>query len=114
MTESYNLICNICDYKTNIENSMTDHLKSNAHQYKKRGVTGKKVYTCDHCDYTTPNKNNFTMHTLNNHSSQEQRKTGFTYYCHTCDTGMMSTSSFKLHNKTKRHALLNENNTKNE
>ena len=47
-------------------------------------------------------------HKLNNHSTKEERKKEFKYYCVVCDFGVFTESSFEKHKETIRHKRLNK------
>jgi len=64
-------------------------------------------YKCELCDYENVNKNNYLTHKLNNHSTKDQRKITFKYYCDKCDFGVFTESMINQHNETKRHKRLN-------
>ena len=65
-------------------------------------------YKCDKCEYITNTKLNIKTHTLNNHSSKEEKKTGFKFYCDKCDFGVFTETSFNLHLNTKKHKMKSE------
>jgi hypothetical protein len=54
------------------------------------------------------NKNNFMTHKLNNHSTKEERKKEFKYYCEACDFGVFTESSYEKHKNSLRHKRLNK------
>lgn len=66
--------------------------------YKKTKLKEKEHYNC----------NNFMTHKLNNHSTKEERKQEFKYYCETYDFGVFTESSFEKHKDTIRHKRLNK------
>ena len=68
----------------------------------------KEIFNCSECEYTTINKNNYLTHKLNNHSTKEDRKNQFKYYCETCDFGVFTESTFEKHKNTLRHTRLNK------
>ena len=45
----------------------------------------KTLYKCNKCSFETYNKNNYLNHILNNHSTKEERKEKFKFYCECCD-----------------------------
>jgi len=107
--DQYKYYCEKCNYMTNIKNSMNLHNKSILHL---TGVAGKrnlkendekKIYKCEKCEFMTKNKNNYIVHKLNNHSTKEERKEQYKYYCELCDFGVLSESLFKKHEETKSH-----------
>ena len=105
----YKYYCEKCNYGTDIKNSINLHNKSLLHL---TGVAGKrnikeedkkKIYECKDCDFITKNKNNYFVHKLNNHSTKEERKEQYKYYCELCDFGVLSESLFEKHKETKTH-----------
>ena len=48
------------------------------------------------------------LHILNNHSTKEERKTGFKYYCEYCNYGNFAKTSYDTHLNTKKHKLIVE------
>ncbi len=107
--DNYKYVCEQCNYKTNIRHSLLQHNETELHktgERKKKPIKIKEEYKCDKCDYISTNKNNYITHKLNNHSSQEERKKQFKYYCEKCDFGVFTESSIKKHNITIRHLRL--------
>jgi hypothetical protein len=43
------------------------------------------------------------VHNLTQHSSKEERKINFKYYCDKCDFGTYADILFTRHNETKKH-----------
>lgn len=54
------------------------------------------------------------LHMLNNHSSKDERKEKFKYYCEICDYGTFGKSSFEKHKKSEKHKLIENYALKNE
>jgi hypothetical protein len=105
----YKYFCNKCNYGTDVKNSMALHNKSQLHI---TGIAGKrnikseeekKIYKCEQCDYLSKNKNNYLVHKLNNHSTKEERKKEYKYYCEYCDFGVLSKSLYAKHIETITH-----------
>ena len=71
-------------------------------------IKEKELFSCDKCDFSSTNKNNYLTHKLNNHSTKEERKQQFKYYCDTCDVGVFSETSFNNHKETIRHKRFNK------
>ena len=62
------------------------------------------THQCEKCDYnSTTHIYNFKTHVLNNHSTLEEKKAGFTYYCECCDYGIFSKDNFDKHLLSKKH-----------
>jgi len=88
---------------------MTLHNKSVLH---KTGTAGKrntksadeiKMYKCDNCEFITKNKSNYLVHKLNKHSTKEERKKEYKYYCELCDFGVFGKSLYDTHLETSTH-----------
>jgi len=71
-------------------------------------LENKVSYKCTNCVYTTTNNVNILLHKLNNHSTMEERKKGFKYYCELCNFGVFAESTFELHKKSKSHIRISE------
>lgn len=99
-------ICDKCHYQTHLLDSYKKHCKTGLHKTGKRKPRSDKLadnYKCDKCNYLTTAKLNLKTHVLNNHSSKEERKCGFKYYCEKCDLGVFTATSFKNHTETQKH-----------
>ena len=72
----------------------------------KKRPENKVVHVCKKCGHTTANKTNYKVHYLNSHASLEERIAQYSYYCKTCNFGVMSESLYKTHLKTKKHKRL--------
>ena len=87
------------------------HCETELHKTGERGkklIKEKEIFSCDKCDFSSTNKNNYLTHKLNNHSTKEERKQQFKYYCDICDVGVFSESSFNNHKETIRHKRFNK------
>ena len=108
-------ICEKCNYGTNYKSQWRNHLKTVLHKTGKRKTRTDKKYPdkCPKCDYKPTTNTNMKLHTLNNHSTREERKNEFKYYCEYCDYGTFATTIYNKHIQTKRHNhlkdLANEN-----
>ena len=105
----YKFFCEQCNYGTNIRYSLIQHNETELHrtgQRKKKLIKIKEEYKCTDCEYKSTNKNNYLTHKLNNHSTKEERKKEFKYYCEICDFGVFTESSLEKHKLTLRHIRL--------
>lgn len=105
-SSEYTYICGKCNYKTNLKNSFDKHCLSVLHKTGKRKTRKDKLcdeYSCSDCNYSTTVKVNFTMHRLNNHSTIEEKKKYFTYYCDLCNFGTFGKTFYDKHLQTKKH-----------
>jgi len=104
----YIFVCEKCNYKVNLKSSYEKHLLSVLHKTGKRKIRcDKKIksFKCEICGYTTTIKYNYNCHVLNNHSTKDERKEKFKYYCEKCDFGCFVKSGFETHKKTKSHIM---------
>jgi len=108
MEEQYKYNCEKCNYKTNLKYSWTQHCNTTLHKTGKRKVRKDRIqenYKCSKCNYITTNNNNYLTHILNNHSTKEEKKNKFKFYCETCDFGVFVKSAYDKHIKTKKHNM---------
>ena len=106
--KQYKYSCDKCSYYTNTKLSFDRHVKSTLHitgQRKIRTDKLNKIFKCDKCNYETKNEYNNKTHYLNNHSTNEERKLQFTFYCEKCDFGCFTQSSYNIHIETKKHNI---------
>ena len=103
--------CEKCKYGTDIRYSLIQHNNTELHKTGSRGkkqIKVKEEFKCNDCNYKSLNKNNYLTHKLNNHSTKEERKQQFKYYCDICDVGVFSETSFNNHKETIRHKRFNK------
>ena len=111
MTDNNKFICEKCNYKTNIKSLILQHYETELHKTGERGkklIKEKKIFSCDKCYFSSTNKNNYLTSKLNNHSTKEERKQQFKYYCDNCDFGVFTESSLEIHKHSLRHNRLNK------
>lgn len=104
--ETYKYICEKCNYKHNSKTNYEQHCKTKLHLGTERKTRSDKLgleYKCEKCEYKTTNKNNYLTHSLNNHSTKENRKQEFKYYCDACDFGVFVESCYNKHIVSKNH-----------
>jgi len=63
----------------------------------------KEPTKCAHCDYSTKNSTTLKTHLLNNHSTREERKSEFKFFCECCDYGSFYENFINVHNETAKH-----------
>ena len=110
MNETYKFNCEKCKYATNIRYSLIQHNRTELHKTGERGkkqIKEKVIFQCSKCEFNSTNKNNYSTHKLNNHSTKEERKNQFKYYCEICDFGVFTESSFEKHKNSLKHKRLN-------
>ena len=97
-------------YHTNFKSTWELHINTQYHITGKRKIRSDKVCQekCTICDYKTKNNTVLRQHILTKHSTKEERKACFTYYCAHCDVGTFARSIFKNHNKSDKHKLIME------
>jgi hypothetical protein len=110
--------CDKCIFGCDHKSRWLQHLETGLH---KTGVIDKKTRSdkkypmkCKHCEEIIKNSSNMKQHILNFHSTKEERKLGFKYYCEYCDFGTFAKSFYDKHNTTSKHkAILAAINNKN-
>ncbi len=85
--------------KQNLSNS--SNLANNV--VKDKILSQNKRFCCNSCNYKTDVKITFINHTLAKHSTPEQRRLKYPYYCAKCDIGAMSPSIFETHCLSQTH-----------
>lgn len=99
--------CDKCNYHTNLQSSFIRHCNTILHKTgkKKERSDSKPPKKCDKCNFEHKNKLNLKIHILNNHSTPQEKKDGFTHYCECCDFGVFTKSAFDIHLSTNRHKM---------
>jgi hypothetical protein len=105
--EKYRYSCEKCLFFTNSQASYKIHLMTNKHTDGKKATRCDKKYPekCSKCDYKPKSNTNYLQHTLIYHSTKEERKEKFTFYCETCDYGSFTEKSLITHKNSKKHKL---------
>ncbi len=105
--------CKKCDYNCKTLFCYERHIKSGKHINGKITRTSsnneKLIHKCNICNFTSDHLYNFKSHLLNNHSTNDEKKKEFTYYCEYCNTGMFAESVFKKHISSKKHLIKSKN-----
>jgi hypothetical protein len=99
-------ICDKCDYKCDYPAHWAQHIESAKHLNDgKRQPRCDKILDphCSLCDYKTNNSGCMKTHQLTKHSTVEERKQGFKFYCDKCDFGTFAEILFTRHLETKKH-----------
>jgi len=60
---------------------------------------------CEKCDYRPNNNRRYIQHKLIYHTSKEEKKAEFKYYCAKCNYGTYSEILFNNHTMTKKHIM---------
>ncbi|QKF94360.1 zinc finger C2H2-type protein [Fadolivirus algeromassiliense] len=97
--------CDQCGFHTNYESKWKAHCETELHKTGKRKTRSDKklLDKCSFCDYKATNNTTLKQHVLNHHSSKEERKSQFTYYCEYCDCGTFAKPLHENHLKSKKH-----------
>ncbi len=105
--------CEKCDFKCKYEVYYERHLKTGKHlngkitkiHTKERIKKDHIIYKCEKCDFTSNHLYNFKTHVLNNHSSVEDKKKEFPYYCECCNIGIFAETVYNKHLLSKKHLM---------
>ena len=98
--------CEKCNFGTDFKYTYNEHLQTILHQTGKRKVRcdKKEKLVCNKCTFFSGiNRLNYLNHMLNNHSTLEERKNGFTFYCSCCDFGTFDQLVMIKHEESKKH-----------
>ena len=104
----YKYNCEKCNYHTNAKSLYDKHIITGKHLTGKRHerCDKKMIDKCPHCEYKTNTMTNMLQHMLNNHSTKNERKEKFKYYCEYCDYGTFGKKLFENHKLTQKHILV--------
>ena len=113
----YKYNCEQCDFRANYNSTWLKHIETEFHKTGKRKIRSDNKISekCPSCEYKTKSINNINMrtHILNTHSTKEERKEKFKYYCECCNFGCFAYSQINNHNNTIKHKynteILNKN-----
>lgn len=108
--KQYVYSCDKCEFYTNAKSMWDKHIISGKHQNGIRAVRcDKKLPTkCPHCDFIPKTSITARQHLLNIHSTKEDRKKQFKYYCDNCDFGTFAEQIYNTHLKTEKHLHMQE------
>ena len=104
--------CEKCVFSCNTKARWEAHIKTILHitGVKKKRSDYKNPFKCEICNYETKNIITLKAHKLNNHSTIEEKKKEFKYYCECCDFGSFYENFITLHNQTTKHKCKSSNN----
>ena len=100
--------CEKCDKTYQCHAKYLIHCETELHKNGKRKTRTdlKEEFKCSICNiYTTKQPTNMKLHILNNHSSIEDKKKEYTYYCEYCNIGYFIENKFNSHLKTMKHKI---------
>jgi hypothetical protein len=100
--------CECCNYKCKYPTHWQQHIDSEKH--KNNGIRpprSDKIYKdkCSFCNYSPNNLSSLKTHCLTHHSTKEERKKEFKFYCDKCDFGTFADILFTRHLETKKHSI---------
>ena len=106
----YRFNCDKCNYHTNEKGRFIKHCNSGIHKngVRKTRSDKKEIFKCKLCYFESKIYTNYKTHILNNHSTEEEKKNDFNYYCKYCKFGVMAQSLYKKHLLTKKHQKIVE------
>ncbi len=105
----YKYNCDCCQFYTNYISAWEKHEETEKHKsggIQRKIRRDKKIreeIKCNICDYKHIREDCIKSHILNNHSTKEQRKGEYKYYCDKCDFGTFSNQRFSEHLICKTH-----------
>jgi hypothetical protein len=97
------LVCSTCHYETPIKAYWDRHLLSWKHQHG--GQTKSKILkaNCEKCGVKFSTTTNMKQHMLVHHSSPQERKKQYKFYCDVCDYGSFAKPAYEQHVLTRKH-----------
>lgn len=104
-----NYYCEKCNYECKFKVYYERHIKTGKHingiitKKKYEIKKEKKIYSCEKCNFTSEHLYNYKTHMLNNHSTEEEKKKEYSYYCVICKIGMYAETIYKKHLLSKKH-----------
>jgi hypothetical protein len=107
--KEYKYKCEKCIFYTNSQASYKIHISTDKHKTGKKARRCDKKYPekCEKCEYEPKSNTNYLKHILIYHSTKEERREKFIYYCERCDYGSFTEKSLDIHKNSKKHKLLN-------
>jgi len=102
-TFEYN--CDKCNFHVDAKSLFNKHLLTGIHLTGSRAERCDKLQRvkCEFCDHIPSNNKNMRLHILNKHSTLEERKKTFVYYCELCNCGVLSQKAYGNHIATRKH-----------
>ncbi len=106
MEEYKDNYCSKCDKLFRFNSQYKKHCETELHKTGQRKCRSdkKEERICPHCDlYITRQPTNLKLHILNNHSTIDERRREFPFYCDLCNSGFMKTTGLDRHLTTRKH-----------
>ncbi len=103
--KKYKYGCIKCDYFTNAQSAYEKHLITGKHKNGKNSTRCDKKYPekCETCGYEPKNNKSYIEHKLLYHSTIEERKNYYKYFCEKCNYGTTSENLYNNHLETTKH-----------
>lgn len=105
----FKYVCDKCHFKCMYKSVWEKHINTDLHKtgVLKRGRNKDPEINqnkkCEKCDFVATQRSILKKHVLDVHSTKEERKKEFKYYCDVCDIGCFTENIMKAHNRTKKH-----------
>jgi hypothetical protein len=108
MSKNKTYACEKCNTICNSEKSWNKHIETNKHKTGKNKIRSDKIYPCkctssENCNFIATKKSHMDQHILTFHSTKEERKVKYKYYCDICDFGSLSEVAFNKHLLSNKH-----------
>jgi hypothetical protein len=108
MSDKNKYICEKCNFKCNSKISWNKHIETEKHKIGKNKIRSDKIYPCkciisENCNFIATKKSHMDQHILMFHSTKEERKANYKYYCDYCDFGSLSEVAFNKHLLSNKH-----------
>ena len=100
--------CEKCNKKFTSNTHYLIHCETELHKTGKRKTRTDKQgeLKCNICNlYSTSQQSTLKIHILNNHSSIEEKKKEYKYYCEYCDIGYLVEHKINTHLNTLKHKI---------
>ena len=100
--------CEKCNKTFNSNAHYLIHCETEIHKTGQRKIRNdkKENIKCNICNlYTSRHSTNMKLHILNNHTSIEDKKKNFKFYCATCDYGVINERKYNEHLETTKHKI---------
>ena len=106
--------CEKCNFKCKFKVDYERHIKTGKHingiiikkKYERKKEKKEKIiHVCEKCNYKSDHLYNYKTHILNNHSTEDEKKKEFPYYCENCKIGMYAKTVYDKHLISKKHLI---------
>jgi len=76
---SQDIICDVCNYKTNIKSNFNKHITTVLHKRLVKIQTDNQQFICKYCDYFTTRKNDYDKHVKTKKHKSKYKNCKYTY-----------------------------------